>query len=119
MFKACSRCGKIHDSNFKCNAQRIYQGGKERELRSSYSWTNKSLEIREKANHLCEVCRDQGVFTYDKLEVHHITKLRDNENGLLDNYNLICLCPEHHQQADRNEIDKSYLLKLAEQRENK
>lgn len=119
MFKACSRCGKIHSSNFKCTKGIEYKGGAERKLRSKYAWTEKSKQTRENANHLCEVCRDQGVFTYDNIEVHHITKVREDESGLLDDENLICLCQEHHKQADKGEIDKEYLLRLARQRINR
>lgn len=116
--KACSKCGKIHPYNYECRTKRRYDGGDERKLRSTYSWTKKSEEIRERANHLCEVCRDEGVYTYDGIEVHHITKVRDDKSLLLDNENLICLCKEHHMKADNGEISKEYLLKLAHHREN-
>ena len=121
MFKACSKCGKIHPRNYQCNVGRIYSGGEERNLRSTYAWTCKSAEIREKANYLCEVCRDQDKITessYQDVEVHHIEKLKENNSLLLDNYNLICLCVEHHKQADNNEIDKEYLKELARKRED-
>ena len=118
MYKSCSRCGKIHDSNFKCNVGKVYIKDNEHKLRSTNKWTQKSLEIRERANYLCEVCRDEGKITYENLEVHHITKVRDDESLLLDNYNLICLCQEHHKQADKCMIDKDYLLSLAKRRED-
>lgn len=117
MFKACSKCGRIHSSNYECNVGRTFTGGNERKLRSTYSWTKKSLEIRERANHLCEVCRAMGIFTYNNIEVHHIIKVKDDESQLLNDENLICLCEEHHKQADRNEIDKDYLRELARQRD--
>lgn len=118
MYKSCSKCGKIHDTRFKCNAGTVYQNGEERKLRSKYAWTKKSLEIRERANYLCEVCRDNGVYVYDNLEVHHITKLRENPSGLLDNYNLICLCESCHEKAEKNQIDSDYLKELAKNRED-
>lgn len=117
MYKSCSRCGKIHDAGYQCNAHKIYLGGIERELRSNYKWTQKSLEIREKAQYLCEVCRDSGIYTYDSLEVHHINKLREDKDNYLSNDNLICLCTECHKKADRGEISKEYLRKLARRRE--
>ena len=119
MFKACSRCGRIHDSRFKCNVGKVYTGGEERKLRSSAEWRQKSLEIRDKAGYLCEVCRDRGVYTYENLEVHHIDKLKDNRDGLLENANLICLCVEHHKEADAGKLDKDYLRNLAKGREEK
>lgn len=117
MFKACSRCGKIHPANYQCNKGKVYRGGEERQLRSRFAWTKKSEEIREKAQYLCEVCRDKGKITYDQLEVHHIISIKENSSLLLDNYNLVCLCVEHHKQAENGEIDRDYLKKLAWDRE--
>ena len=117
MYKACSRCGKIHDSRFKCNAGKIYQDTEQRQLRNKNAWHEKSKEIRERAQYLCEVCRDQGVINYNNLEVHHIVALKDDSSLLLDNYNLICLCQEHHKLADAGKIDRDYLKQLAEKRE--
>ena len=119
MYKSCSKCGKMHPQGFKCNTGRTYQGGKERELRSTYSWTQKSLQIRERANNLCEVCRDQNIYTYNNLEVHHIEKVRDDESKLLDDNNLICLCASCHRDADNGKIDKNYLKQLVAKREGK
>ena len=86
-------------------------------MRSRFAWTKKSEEIREKAQYLCEVCRDKGKITYDQLEVHHIISIKENSSLLLDNYNLVCLCVEHHKQAENGEIDRDYLKKLAWDRE--
>ena len=122
MYKACSRCGRIHDVRFKCPRQSYdysrYADQTERKLRSTEAWKRKSLEIRAAAQYLCEVCRDQGVFTYDNLEVHHIRKLRDDADGLLDNRNLICLCAAHHRQADAGEISAEYLSELVRRRDS-
>jgi len=115
MFKACSICGKVHDRNQMCSRKRFYVDTQERKQRSRYCWTKKSEQIREQANYLCEVCKDRGVYTYDDLEVHHITKLRDG-GELLDDDNLICLCVEHHKQADNNELSKDYLTELVKRR---
>ena len=116
MYKSCSRCGKIHDINYICNANKIYRGGFEREQRNTYAWEKKSKEIRGKSL-FCEICKLSGVYKYDGLEVHHITKLKDDPNGLLDDSNLICLCAEHHRKADRGEIDADFLRKLSAERD--
>ena len=113
MFKACGRCGKIHNSKYKCTAGRIYTGGEERRLRSRYAWAEKAKEIKKRSNYLCAVCRDQGRYVYDGLEVHHIEKLSERPDLLLEDANLVCLCVEHHKQADRGKIDKDYLKHLA------
>ena len=120
MYKSCSRCGKIHDTNYKCNIsynKRILT--EDMKLRKSKSWTNKSIEIRDRANYLCEVCKDEGIYNYKDVEVNHIVKLRHDKDKLLDNYNLICLCKKHHKQADDGKIDKDYLFRLAKLREDK
>lgn len=119
MYKSCSRCGKIHDTKYKCNHNRPkidyskYGTTEEKKLRNTKAWANKSIEVREQAKYLCEVCRDKGIYNYNDLEVHHITKLRENKEGLLEDSNLICLCVKHHKQADRGQLDKGYLRALA------
>lgn len=114
--KSCSRCGKIHPRGVKCNIGRVYKKTDENRLRSRYAWTKKAKQIKEDAQGLCEVCRAKGVYTYDNIEVHHITKLKDDPNGLLEDDNLIALCVFHHKQADNGEIDADYLRKLANER---
>ena len=117
MFKACSRCGRIHPKDFKCNFGKIYTGGEERKVRSSYAWTKKSKQMRDSAQYLCEVCKDEGRYTYEGLEVHHIEKVKDNKDLLLDDNNLIVLCVKHHKDADAGRLSKDYLKALAEHRE--
>ena len=107
----------MHPRNYVCRPKREYKGGEERTLRSTYKWTKKSEDIRERANWLCEVCRDQGVYTYEDLSVHHIDKVREDSSKLLDDENLICLCDLHHKQADSGEISKDYLRELVKKRE--
>ncbi len=65
---------------------------------------------------LCEVCKAQGVYNYNDLEVHHIEKLKDNPDGLLNDDNLICLCVYHHKQADAGELNADYLRELVKER---
>lgn len=114
--KSCSKCGKIHPRNYNCNVGRIYTKTDESRLRSRYAWTKKAKQIKDDANGLCEVCKAQGVYTYDGLEVHHIQKLKDNPSGLLEDDNLICLCGYHHRLADAGELDVDYLRRLAKER---
>lgn len=115
-FRSCSRCGKIHPRAYKCNAGRTNAKTDESKLRSRYAWTQKAKQIKNDANGLCEVCKDLGLFNYDGLEVHHITKLSENPDGLLDDDNLIALCVYHHKQADAGEIEADYLRELAKER---
>lgn len=115
--KSCSKCGKIHPRGVKCTIKRTYTRTEENKLRSRYAWTLKAQQIKNDAMGLCEVCKAQGLYNYDNLEVHHITKLKDDPNGLLDDNNLVCLCVYHHKQADDGEIDADYLRELAKLRQ--
>lgn len=125
MYKSCSRCGRVHDERYKCTKNKPifdysrYGNNDERKARNTAAWAKKSQEIRTKANYLCEVCRDRGIYCFENCEVHHITKLRENMDGLLDNYNLVCLCQQHHKQADKGQLDAEYLRQLAIKRENR
>lgn len=118
-FYACSRCGKIHPKGYVCHVEKKHYkySYKEAKLRSKSTWTEKSKQIREDANYLCEVCKDKGIYNYRNVEVHHILKLRDRPDLLLDNYNLICLCKDCHRLADAGIISVDYLQELAKRRE--
>lgn len=118
MWKSCSKCGKIHKDTEKCTIKRQpVEKTLDQKLRSHRKWTDKSGEIREKSKWLCAVCLQEGIYNYDRLEVHHIEKLKDNSERLLDNYNLVCLCKRHHELADEGKIEASYLEELARCRE--
>ena len=118
MLRSCTKCGRIHDINFKCNGGGRLPQTAEQALRRRTSWTNKSREIRERSKYLCAVCLDKGeARADDDIEVHHIRKLRDYPEGLLEDDNLVCLCTNHHKQADRGELDVEYLRQLAQKRD--
>ena len=118
MYKACSRCGKIHNTLDKCPKSRIYRPSYEGNIRNTHSWHKKAEEIKRKSNYLCELCKQEHRYTYENLEVHHIDKLKDKPERLLDDYNLICLCERHHTDVENNDKIKNYLFELARQRED-
>ena len=80
-------------------------------------WKYKSEQIREESKYLCSVCLEEGRYTYDSLEVHHIEPIEENYERRLDDYNLICLCNSHHREAEQNKIDRTYLFELVDKRE--
>lgn len=94
-YRACPRCGKIHPYNQPCPMKkpvyRYERTGADR-LRFTSRWKRKSLQVRDDAHWMCEVCRDQGKVTTEGLEVHHIEKLREDPDGLIEDDNLVCLC---------------------------
>ena len=117
IYKSCSRCGKLHPKGYVCNVGRTYNGGEERTLRRKNAWKEKSEEIRERSRYLCAVCEYQGRYTYTGLEVHHIEKLKDREDLFLEDTNLVCLCTEHHKEADAGKISKEFLKTLVKLRD--
>ena len=121
MLKSCSRCGKIHDINYKCTVglKRKYKYTyEESKLRNTYDWHTKAEQIKKDSKYLCSVCKDNGIYQYNDLETHHIEKLTERPDLLLDNNNLICLCRSCHKLADAGIIKKDYLLELVKQRED-
>ena len=118
MYKSCARCGRIVDYNHKCTKDKIYKHNEIDKLRSTTKWTIKSIEIREASKYLCSVCLDEGIYNYEDIQVHHIEKLQDRPDLLLENENLICLCRKHHKQADKGDLKKEYLSNLAYKRDN-
>lgn len=124
MKKTCSKCGKIHEYNYKCTVNKtpynsLKYSTEESKLRNTNKWHKKAEQIKKDSKYLCEVCFDKGIYNYSDLEVHHIIKLREDKTKLLDNYNLICLCRSCHKLADAEMINKNYLLNLAKKRESK
>lgn len=115
MYKSCSKCGRIHPYNYNCG-KREYKETEERKLRATSRWKKKAKQIKEDSQGLCEVCKKEGRYTYEGLEVHHITKLRDDPDLLLDDTNLITLCSYHHKLADAGEIKEEYLRELVKER---
>lgn len=118
MYKACSRCGKIHDTKYRCNAGRTYSNNRSdaEKLRYTTGWRKKAQQIKEESNFLCAVCLDNGVFNYNDLEVHHIEKLNEAPAKAFEDSNLICLCRTHHKAADSGVIDARFLRKLTRNR---
>lgn len=51
------------------------------------------------------------------IEVHHIVPVRESKELRLDGENLISLCREHHEQAEKGEIKRQVLIKYAEMQE--
>ena len=116
MLKSCKYCGRIHSNKFDCGKKpkRNKEPTKINKFRWSRKWREKRNQIVQRDNYLCLVCKHRGKYNYNDLEVHHITSLEEDFDRRLDEDNLITLCEEHHEQAERGEISKEYLYKLLE-----
>ena len=119
MYKACANCGKIHTfENPRCRLGKRYHHdcSSVSKLRKSSKYQKIMNLVREDSNGLCSVCFDEGKFTFDDLEVHHIEKLKVRPDLARDFDNLICLCRFHHQLAEANILSKDYLYSLVTKR---
>lgn len=114
MLKSCKYCGRIHDSKFDCGKKpkRQKDPNKINKFRWTRAWREKRNQIVERDLHLCQVCKQDNQFTYDGLEVHHITSLEEDFDKRLDDENLITLCEEHHEEAECGDISKEYLQNI-------
>lgn len=119
MYKACSKCGRIHDTKYKCKVNTNYKvkyDYEESKLRNTHAWHTKAEQVKKDSKYLCSVCFEKGTYNYNDLEIHHIEKLKERPELLLEDTNLICLCRKHHKLADGGMIDKNHLKELAAKR---
>lgn len=118
MLKACGKCGRIHDSKFKCTPPQRYKCDKKIEsFRNSQAWKNKAKEIKNRDKHMCIACLNGLKGTLIKyngqgLSVHHIISLACDFEKRFDNDNLITLCRYHHEQAEKGNIKAEALREL-------
>jgi len=117
IWKSCPRCGKLHPKGTVCRVGQRYGDGQERQIRRSNRWTEKSREIRERSNWICEVCKQEKRYTTEGVQVHHIERIKNNPSLAYDDSNLIALCKKHHDMAENGEISAEYLRELVRQRE--
>ena len=116
MKRSCSACGRIHDTKIICPNKRRKTPAEKTEqqsFRSTASWTQKSLIIRERDLYLCRSCLEKGKIVWDELEVHHIVPLAEDYEKRLDDDNLITLCKRCHELAEAGKIDRNSLVGLA------
>lgn len=118
MFKSCSVCGGIHlFSKNKCQKNRYkFKSRQENELdklRQKNKYRKTANYVKENYYNLCAVCLSEGVLNSEKLEVHHIEKIRERPDLAYEKSNLICLCSQHHRLAEKGELSKEYLHSLS------
>ena len=119
MLKSCRYCGRMHKVGESCpgkpkSKKRITwcADTPERRFRSTQKWRDKRGEVKQRDHYMCRVCLDQSHINCGYLEVHHIVSLHDDFSRRLDGSNLISLCREHHEQAEKGQLTAAYLHKL-------
>ncbi len=123
MLKACSYCGRIHDSRLIClpKQARLNRYPKDTEAaktRSSSRWQKTRDYIRQRDHNVCQLCLLNCAGTIrpyegEGLSVHHIIKLEEDSTKAFDEDNLITLCRVHHEMAEEGKIDRGALLDIA------
>lgn len=90
----------------------------------SHKWKEKSIVIRERDNYCCQVCI-RGLHNHDRqyetdnISVHHIVPIAEDWDSRLDDSNLISLCSKHHEQAEKGQIKRNELQKIAKEQEER
>lgn len=120
MLKACKYCGRIHARDFDCGRRPVrtkYVRSEAEQLRYTGAMNAKSRQIKERQAFLCPLCVAAGDLRPKQLETHHIRKLRLHPELALEDENLIALCLEHHELADRGVVEEEQLRELARARD--
>lgn len=132
MLKACSYCGRLHDSKYMCpqkearikerQTHKTEQGKQAKTFHNSKKWQDKREEIKARDNYCCQVCargshNPSRQYETEDISVHHIIPLVEDYEKRLDNNNLITLCSRHHEMAEKGGIDRSELLRIAKEQE--
>lgn len=130
MLKSCKYCGRIHPVGYVCpkkpkrERSAYYDDSEAAAFRRKQSWKDMSMTIRERDNHLCQICiRNRYLtshpLTHVHISVHHITPLTEDMDGALDTANLISLCDLHHELAEEGIIPREELRAIAESQNRK
>lgn len=81
--------------------------GKKTRTRDYNAWSWTKIQVGKRDKYTCRICA-----YYKHVNVHHILAVKDGGTDELSN--LITLCPNHHAEADMNEIPKEFLFSLIE-----
>lgn len=120
MLISCGRCGRVHKKN-KCIKAKLKKAENEKsKFYSSSAWQQARKSIRERDNHLCQLCKRNlfntiRTYTYDGLSVHHITPISEDAETRLDPENLITLCEYHHKLSEDGQVDREILFSIAKE----
>lgn len=132
MLKACSYCGRLHDSKYMCpqkearikerQTHKTEQGKQAKTFHNSKKWQDKREEIKARDNYCCQVCarglhNPSRQYETEDISVHHIIPLVEDYEKRLNDNNLITLCSRHHEKAEKGGIDRSELLRIAKEQE--
>lgn len=127
MLRSCQYCGRIHEKNYDCGKKPVrkkFHHTKMDRFRSTEAWKQKSLEIRERDNHLCQICIRNMYsalkrYYYDDLSVHHAIPISEDWEKRLDDDNLLTVCSMHHEMAEKGVIPYAEIRAIIDEQEAK
>ena len=127
MLKSCQYCGRIHDSRYDCGRRPMRKRAAATEtdrFRRSQAWTDKSIEIRQRDNYLCQICMRKlyntlWQYNYNGLSVHHAVPVTADWEKRLDDDNLLTVCQMHHEMAENGEIPYEVVKGIIDEQEAK
>lgn len=131
MLKSCSYCGRIHPYDSVCpkqlSEQKTRKEAKERKklekihtrlspadrFRNTFGWRKKRYQIRNRDMNMCRYCFivNHRIRT-SPLSVHHIIPIELAYDKRFDDDNLITLCRECHELAEKGDIPAVRLRSL-------
>lgn len=82
--------------SYKYKAHRFYK---------TAAWRKKRVEILQRDNFECQMCKERGLQTQAQT-VHHIVHLRDDKSLALEDSNLISLCNACHNEVHPEKLKK-------------
>lgn len=120
MLKTCSRCGIVPDNHICPYKPTKKIKTTANTVRQTNRWHQKSLNIRERDDFMCRVCRLNLYGTVKQynstdIEVHHIIPLEEDDTKAFEDNNLISLCRYHHEMAECGDIPRKELLRIVEE----
>ena len=122
--KSCAYCGRIHPADYVCPKKPKMKAKDNNtlagKLRSSYRWQKLRDEVKARDKYICQCCLRNYPGTIrpyetDGLEVHHITKIEEDESKAFDEDNLISLCRVHHEMAEQGRVAAKDLVAIAKE----
>ena len=115
MLKSCKYCGRVHDSKYDCGRKpkKINRRQSGEMFRYTSTMKKKSEDVKKAASYLCEHHLYCGEIVYKELETHHIIKLQERPDLATEDSNLICLCRNCHEKAEKGEISPQLLREIA------
>ncbi len=117
----CKHCLKVHEREYDCHAKTNHKRKYKIEYNKQYDkcynsrkWKRVRTEVLKDNDYCCEVCKQLGIVNYTDIQVHHITKIIDNDELMFDKSNLLVVCREHHRQIEGMNLNEvvSYVEKL-------